>query len=245
MACDSKYYVGKTVVVEYAIGCGDALPDEADWKLVDAMTTKSLGSNWDTIDTTNSDSKGSLRENMATFLNFTFNGGGMAMSDSQSNVSKLNKHYLNPVATNGQPVAWFRFTYPDLTYTAFMLINNLSLDGGFDEVTTYTLETMATASDFGLIVEDTPSPLPAPTSVVVAPTTASITTAGGTVQLTATALPAEASQDMTWTSSAPLIATVSATGLVTAVADGSATITARSAVDATKSSTSVVTITNQ
>jgi len=47
---------------------------------------------------------------------------------------------------------------------------------------------------------------------------------------------------VTWTSSAPSIATVSSTGLVTAVAAGSATITATSSADATKTAISTVTV---
>jgi uncharacterized protein YjdB len=54
-------------------------------------------------------------------------------------------------------------------------------------------------------------------------------------------IPSIASQAVTWTSSAPLVATVSSTGLVTAVDDGTATITATSVADGTKSDTCAVT----
>lgn len=80
------------------------------------------------------------------------------------------------------------------------------------------------------------------TSVSVAPTTASIAVAA-TRQLTASALPAEAAQNVTWTSSAPSVATVSSSGLVTGVSAGSATITATSVSDVTKTSTAAITVT--
>lgn len=80
------------------------------------------------------------------------------------------------------------------------------------------------------------------TSVAVAPTTASIVVAA-TRQLTASALPAEAAQNVTWSSSAPSVATVSSSGLVTGVSAGSATITATSVSDATKTSTAAITVT--
>lgn len=242
MACETEKYVGRDVVLEYSIGCGDALPDEADWKIFGSLRTKEFSLSWDTTDTTDSDSIGSLRENLATFQNLTISGDGLAKASGANNLVELTKHVAKPTATNGQPVVWMRMTFPDLTFTAFMLMSNLSRSAPYDDVTTYTLEAMATGSDFGLIVEDTPA---AVTSIVVAPTTASISTPDGTVQLTATAVPAGAEQGVTWTSSAPLIATVSATGLVTAVADGTATITATSTADNTKSASSVVTITNQ
>lgn len=79
-------------------------------------------------------------------------------------------------------------------------------------------------------------------SVSVAPTTASIAVAA-TRQLTASALPAEAAQNVTWASSAPSVATVSSSGLVTGVSAGSATITATSVSDDTKTSTAAITVT--
>jgi hypothetical protein len=80
------------------------------------------------------------------------------------------------------------------------------------------------------------------TSVSVAPTTASIAVAA-TRQLTASALPAEAAQNVTWSSSAPSVATVSSSGLVSGVSAGSATITATSVSDVTKTSTAAITVT--
>lgn len=65
----------------------------------------------------------------------------------------------------------------------------------------------------------------------------------GTEQLTATVLPAGATnKSVTWSSSAPSIATVSSTGLVTGVSNGSATITATT-VDGSKTATCAYTVT--
>ncbi|MFJ3486575.1 phage tail tube protein [Pseudomonas sp. NPDC090202] len=79
-------------------------------------------------------------------------------------------------------------------------------------------------------------------SVSVTPTTASIAVAG-TRQLTASVLPSGAAQTVNWSSSAPGVATVSATGLVTGVSAGSAVITATSTSDGTKTATSTITVT--
>lgn len=80
------------------------------------------------------------------------------------------------------------------------------------------------------------------TSVSVAPSTASIAVTA-TRQLSGSTLPAEAAQNVTWTSSAPSVATISSSGLVTGVSVGSATITATSVSDVTKSSTAAITVT--
>ena len=62
--------------------------------------------------------------------------------------------------------------------------------------------------------------------------TAAITEPGGTLQLTATVTPAEASsKEITWSTDNDEVATVSTSGLVTAVGNGKANITATSKYD--------------
>lgn len=80
------------------------------------------------------------------------------------------------------------------------------------------------------------------TGVDVAPATAALNV-GATQQLTATVAPTDATdKTVAWTSSAPSIATVSTSGLVTAVANGSATITATTT-DGSFTDTSAITVT--
>lgn len=76
----------------------------------------------------------------------------------------------------------------------------------------------------------TEPPAPVVAAVTVTPTTANLETAGATVQLQATARDASGNavtgNPVTWSTSSTAVATVNTTGLVTAVAPGSATITA-------------------
>ena len=71
---------------------------------------------------------------------------------------------------------------------------------------------------------------PRPTTITVSPATAELTALGATVQLSAEVRDQNgqvmAGTTVTWASSAPAVATVGASGLVTAVANGTATITA-------------------
>lgn len=73
-------------------------------------------------------------------------------------------------------------------------------------------------------------PAPVVTSVTVSPATSTLTSAGATVQLQATARDQSGNvlsgQTVTWSTSATGVATVNTSGLVTAVANGSAAITA-------------------
>ena len=77
-----------------------------------------------------------------------------------------------------------------------------------------------------------PPPAPVATRVEISPSSASLTSVGQTVQLSARVFDQNNAQMssavVTWTSSAVGVATVSGQGLVTAVKNGSATITARS-----------------
>lgn len=244
--CKSTKYVGRDVVLEYAIGCGDELPTEADWKRFGSMRTKEFNLEWETTDATADDSIGALRENLATFQTLTISGDGTckASGAGSANLIELTKHVANPAATGGQPFAWLRMTFPDLTFTAFMIITTMSRSAPFDDVTTYSMEASATASDFGLIIEDTPDPdAPAVTSVEVVPATLSMIV-GETYDVEAVVLPTSAPQGVTWASSDTAIATVNAlTGVVTAVDEGTATITAASSSDPMKSDTCAVTVT--
>lgn len=244
MACESTKYVGRDVVLEYAIGCGDTKPLSSEWKVFGALRTKNFSLTWDTTDATADDSVGALRENLATFQNLEISGDGVckASGAGSANLIELTKHVANPVATSGQPVVWMRMTFPDLTFVAFMLISDLSRAAPHDDVVTYSLTAAATASDFGLTVTDT---IVAPTTLVIAPDPATITVDGGTLQLTLTATPSGASTAVTWASGTPATATVDSAGLVTAVADGTSVITATSTVDPLITDTVTVTVSNQ
>ena len=72
-----------------------------------------------------------------------------------------------------------------------------------------------------------------------------ITTDGGTTQLTATVTPDVLNDGVTWTSSNTAVATVDVNGKVTAITNGTVTITATSKQTPTVSGTKSITITNQ
>lgn len=158
MACEMQKFVGRDVVMEYAIGCADEQPLEAEWKRFGSMRAKEFNLEWETADATADDSVGSLRENLATFQTLSISGDGTvkASGDGAANLIALTKHVAKPTTTGGQPFAWIRMTFPDLTFTCFMIVTNMSRSAPHDDVATYSFEASATASDVGLLVEDTP-----------------------------------------------------------------------------------------
>ena len=102
-----------------------------------------------------------------------------------------------------------------------------TVDGGFTATSVVTVTTLGG---------------PQVTGITVAPATASIQV-GATQTLTATVAPANAANKaVTWASSNPAVASVSASGVVTGVAAGTATITVRT-VDGGFTATSVITVT--
>ncbi|EOH0514143.1 phage tail tube protein [Vibrio fluvialis] len=244
MACNKTKYVGRDVVLEYAIACGDAVPATDDWKVFGSLRTKEFNLSWDNTDATDSDSVGALRENLATFQTLTISGDGVckASGANSANLIEITKHVAKPEATGGQPVAWMRMTFPDLTFTCFMLFTTLSRSAPYDDVVTFSLEASATASDFGLMVEDTPdADASDPVSVAAYPETLSLAV-GETAGLAAVVSPTDAPQSVIYETDDPLIATVTQNGVVTAIGSGSATITVKSSIDKLITDTVAVTV---
>lgn len=95
--------------------------------------------------------------------------------------------------------------------------------------TTAEVHQWASVDDFQLFYHG-PAPVVEVATVTLNKVEAELTEAGATVQLTATVAPENATDKaITWTSSDEKVATVDANGLVTAVANGTATITATAA----------------
>lgn len=245
MACKKLKFTGKDVVVRYAIGCPDQLPLETEWKRMMALRNRGMEITWDTADATDGDSVGALRENIATFQSLSISGDGTVKVSGAGadNHREFTKHIFNPVATDGQPAIWLQFIYPDLTFTAYCLVSTLSRTGAYDDVVTYSFEASATASDYGLIVEDTPdADAPDPASIQLVPDTLSMAV-GETFDFQGVVLPVGAPQGLRWTSSAPNVVSVeSVTGLATALQDGTATLTAASSVAPGVTDTATVTV---
>lgn len=158
MACTSKKYVGREVLLEFVIACGDEMPAENDWLLIGAGRSKSMTFTWDTVDATADDVEGAIRDNLATWLNFELSADGVARraDDATANQALLFKHFINPVQTGGQPIIVIRVTDPKITVVAAMLLSEFSFEFPNDDVATWSLSAAVTGSTIGLMVTDTP-----------------------------------------------------------------------------------------
>ena len=238
--CASSKFVGKSVLAEFALACGDVDPMALTWLPLGAARNKSLTMSADTVDATADDSVGSFRDTLITYKTFEVSIDGVTARDDGTTVNQqlLFDHFV----TDPQPYVWIRLTGPINTTIGFCVLTEFSQEFPYDDVATYSMTSSATSRPGGLpsvIVEDTPI---AVTSVTTTPATATVAV-GNVTNLDAAVLPAAANQAVTWSSATPATATVNANGRVTGVAAGVVVITATSVSDPTKSDTTSVTVT--
>lgn len=238
--CASSKFVGKSVLAEFALACGDVDPLTLTWLPLGAARNKSLTMSADTVDATADDSVGSFRDTLITYKTFETSIDGVTKRDdgTTSNQQLLFNHFV----TDPQPYVWIRLTGPINTVIGFCVLTEFSQEFPYDDIATYSITASATSRPGGLasvIVQDTPI---AVTAVVTTPATATVAV-GNVTNIDHAVTPAAANQSVTWTSSTPANATVNSSGRVTGVAVGSSTITATSVSDPTKTDTTVVTVT--
>ena len=238
--CASDKFVGKSVLAEFALACGDVDPNTLTWLPLGAARNKSKTMSADTVDATADDSVGSFRDTLITYKTFELSIDGVTKRDdgTTSNQQLLSTHF----ETDPQPYVWMRLTGPINTTTSFCVLTEFSEEYPYDDVATYSMTASATSRPGGLpSVITTLTPI-AVTAVNVTPATATVEI-GNITNLHATVAPAAAVQAVTWMSATPATATVSSTGVVTGVAAGVVVITATSVSDPSKSDTCSVTVT--
>lgn len=238
--CASDKFVGKSVLAEFALACGDVDQNTLTWLPLGAARNKSLTMSADTVDATADDSVGGFRDTLITYKTFEVSIDGVTKRDdgTTSNQQLLFNHFV----TDPQPYVWIRLTGPINTVIGFCILTEFSQEFPYDDIATYSLTASATSRPGGLasvIVTATPIPV---TSVVTTPGTATVAV-GNVTNIDHVVNPSSANQAVTWTSSTPANATVNSSGRVTGVAVGSSTITATSVSDPTKTDTTVVTVT--
>lgn len=158
--CEANTSTGKDVVVEFIIGCIDAAPVEADWKVLGAMKTKELNASYDTEDVSADDIPDDVRANITTFKNFSFSGDGLIRNVGQASedLTELYLHFFNAKKNKMQPAIWLRVTDPKLTHVAPVIITEFSHSYPNDSSISFSLSTMATFSLIGTSVDKTPKP---------------------------------------------------------------------------------------
>ncbi len=156
-------YVGRDVKVEFALKA-ETLPKPAagDYKVLGMMRGKSLGTTWDTVDTTGDKSPNYTKTSLVTFKNVEFSGDGVSYDDDVHNQALLEKHVVSPpVETGNQPKVWFKFTYPGgKVYEGPFIVSSWSNDSPYANEATWSIS--ATSNGDVALTITPPAPAPAP-----------------------------------------------------------------------------------
>lgn len=114
---DTAHYVGRSVVFEYAVGCPDTKPLEAEYKFAGACNTKGFTLGGDTVDGTTDQTTGGIRANSVTYLTYEASvDGKVRLKDKAAEANTaLLKYYVGEIAAGRQPSVWTRMIFPDVT----------------------------------------------------------------------------------------------------------------------------------
>ena len=222
--CPTGKTTGKRVAIDVCWDvCGNITdPTKLVFKPLGGMQSKGMQRSQETESVRDDRSVGDYDEVIGTLKTMTLSGNGfMNYTDGEySNLVALDFLW----AQEGALVLHVRLTEEHATTYAYMIVTSYNRDFPTDTPVTFELEFATTASGYGVLVTPT-VPFVAPTSVTVEPSTLGLAV-GATSALASEVEPAGAPQAVTFTSSAPAIASVSPIGIVTAHTVGSATITA-------------------
>ncbi|HAI8714158.1 Ig-like domain-containing protein [Escherichia marmotae] len=246
--CQNDYgkLIGRNAVLEVVEGCPDTVPQEADWKILGAMTTKSFDLSPNTVTSEADDTKGFV-EGLVTSVDFTISGDGeWRKRDKPGDFGPayMTRYYLQETKAGRQPSVWIRLSFATITITAYMNTTAWSGEFGTGDIATFSAEFKVADADSVTVTDDGDIAL---TGIAVTPNSLGLKV-GESGTFSVNFLPANATnKNFTLATAAPAIATASAaasTVTVTAVAEGATTVTVTSD-DGKLTSSCAVTVTSE
>jgi predicted secreted protein len=134
-------YVGRDVLIEYAIADENASSGSLSWLTLGMMRGKGMEVTWDTADATADKSPQFTKQTLVTFKDVKFTGDGVSYTDAVHNQATLKAHVYNPSsATANQPKVWLRQTAPDGVTSGPFILNKWSSDSPYSDVATWSIE---------------------------------------------------------------------------------------------------------
>jgi len=114
MAISAGAFVGRDVLVEFAIADETAIPSSLTYKRLGMMRGKKISTNWDTADTTADQSPAFTKTKLVTFKAVSFEGDGVSYAEAAYNQKEFRAQAISPGAgTAYQPKFWLRVTDAD------------------------------------------------------------------------------------------------------------------------------------
>lgn len=161
MACEPRTETGKSVILQYIIGCLDTAPaQEAEWTTFGAVRTKGVTNSGETVDTSADDTAGMYGESIVTRYTKEYSIDGVIRKSGASakGFAELYAHWNDPSATSGQPVLWIKMTDPTGVEVAPVVITSIEKSAPTDDVQTYSMSFSVTGSEVGVVF--TPATFP-------------------------------------------------------------------------------------
>lgn len=147
MPCDNKRMVGRTSVLSIAIQCTDEDPATSTLQPLGAITTKSFSIDGNVLEANDSFAGSGFTENQLSnsSISLSVSGNYVRDPDSYPNatfISELIIERFNSVNVNlsQDPIALIKYVRPDVTLTAYMIINSISVEDPDAEFSTWSAE---------------------------------------------------------------------------------------------------------
>ena len=100
----SVQFVGRDVLVNFAIAKEDADPALLTFKRLGMMRGKAMKTSWDTVDTTADMSPSFTKTNLVTFKSVEFSGDGVSYGEDIANQKEMKAQVISPtISTDNQP----------------------------------------------------------------------------------------------------------------------------------------------
>ena len=141
----STQFVGRDVVVNFAIGLKTDDPVGLTFKRLGMMRGKSMKTSWDTVDVTADMSPAFTKENLVNFKSVEDSGDGVSYGEDVANQKELKTHVISPgAATGNQPMVWLQMIDPDGDkYEGAFIVSEWSDDRPYSDAATWSITAMS------------------------------------------------------------------------------------------------------
>jgi predicted secreted protein len=141
----SEQFVGRDVVLNFAIGLESADPASLTFKRLGMMRGKSMKTSWDTVDTTADMSPAFTKTNLVTFKSVEFSGDGVSYGEDVANQKDFKAHAISPGSgTGNQPKVWLQLIDPDGDkYEGPFIVSEWSDDRPYSDTATWSMTAMS------------------------------------------------------------------------------------------------------
>lgn len=141
----SPKFVGRDVVVNFAIAKEDADPSSLTFVRLGMMRGKTMKTSWDTVDVTADMSPSFTKENLVTFKGVEFSGDGISYGEDVSNQKLMKVQVINPsLSTDSQPKVWLQMIDPDGdVYQGPFIVNEWSDERPYADGASWSISAMS------------------------------------------------------------------------------------------------------